>query len=154
MLSHLYSLGNIWPCLIVNLFAISFIIFFFYLFISEIRPCVYLTKLFFIASCGDHKKRQASCKGMVKTGVEAETPILWLPDARTWLIWKDPDAAKDWGQEKGITEDEMVGWHHQLEGHGFGWTLGVGDGQAWRAVVHEVAKSRTWLSDWTELRNW
>ena len=47
-----------------------------------------------------------------------------------WLIWKDPDAGKDWGQEeKGMTEDEMVGWHHRLNGHGFGWTLGVGDGQ-------------------------
>ena len=59
-----------------------------------------------------------------------ETPILWLPDAKSWLIWKDPDAGKDWGQEqKGMTEDEMVGWHHWLNGHGFGWTLGVGDGQ-------------------------
>ena len=59
-----------------------------------------------------------------------ETPILWPADAKTWLIWKDPDAGKDWGQEeKGMTEDEMVGWHHRLNGHGFGWTPGVGDGQ-------------------------
>ena len=56
-----------------------------------------------------------------RTDVEAETPILWPPDAKSWLIWKDPDAEKDWGQkEKGMTEDEMVGWHHQLNGHGFG----------------------------------
>ena len=56
-----------------------------------------------------------------KTDVEAETPILWPPDAKSWLIWKDPDAGEDWGQEeKGTTEDEMVGWHHQLNGHGFG----------------------------------
>ena len=49
---------------------------------------------------------------------------------KSWLIWKDPDAGRDWGQEeKGTTEDEMVGWHHILNGHGFGWTLGVGDGQ-------------------------
>jgi len=62
--------------------------------------------------------------------VEAETPILWPPDAKIWLIWKDPDAGKDWGQEeKETTEDEMVGWHHRLNGHWFGWTLGVGDGQ-------------------------
>ena len=62
--------------------------------------------------------------------VEAETPILWPPDAKSWLIWKDRDAEKDWGQEeKGMTEEEMVGWHHQLNGHGFGWTPGVGDGQ-------------------------
>ena len=62
--------------------------------------------------------------------VEAETPILWPPDAKSWLIWKGPDAGKDWGQEeKGMTEDEMVGWYHRLNGHGFGWTPGVGDGQ-------------------------
>ena len=62
--------------------------------------------------------------------VEAETPILWPPDAKNWLIWKGPDAGKDWGQEeKGMTEDEMVGWYHRLNGHGFGWTPGVGDGQ-------------------------
>ena len=65
-----------------------------------------------------------------RTDVEAETPILWPPHAKNWLIWKDPDAGKDWGQEKkGMTEAEMVGWHHWLDGHGFGWTLGGGDGQ-------------------------
>ena len=56
-----------------------------------------------------------------RTDVEAETPILWPPDAKSWLIWKDGDAGKDWGQEdKGMTEDEMGGWHHQLSGHKFG----------------------------------
>ena len=56
-----------------------------------------------------------------RTDAEAETPILWPPDSKSWLIWKDPDAWKDWGQEeKGTTEDESVGWHHQLNGHGFG----------------------------------
>ena len=65
-----------------------------------------------------------------RTDVEAETPILWPPDAKSCLIGKDPDAARDWGQEeKWMTEDEMVGWHHQLNGHGFEWTPGVGDGQ-------------------------
>ena len=58
-----------------------------------------------------------------RTDVEAETPIVWPPDEKSWIIWKDPDAGKDWGQEeKGTTEDEMVGWHHWLDGHGFGWT--------------------------------
>ena len=53
-----------------------------------------------------------------RTDAEAETPILWLPDVKNWLIWKDPDAGKDWrGEEKGTTEDEMVGWHHWLNGH-------------------------------------
>ena len=56
-----------------------------------------------------------------RTDVEAETLILWPPDAKSWLIWKDPDAGKDWGQEeKGMTEDEIGGWHHWLNGHGFG----------------------------------
>ena len=56
-----------------------------------------------------------------RTDVEAETPVLWPPDVKSWLIWKDPDAGKDWEQEeKGTTEDEMVGWLHQLNGHGFG----------------------------------
>ena len=65
-----------------------------------------------------------------RTDAEAETLILWPPDAKSWLIWKDPDAGKDWRQEeKGMTEDEMAGWLHQLNGHGFGWTPGAGDGQ-------------------------
>ena len=55
-----------------------------------------------------------------RTDVEAETPILWPPDVKSWLIWKDPDVGKDWRQEKGITEDEMVRWHHRLNGHEFG----------------------------------
>ena len=64
-----------------------------------------------------------------RTVAEAETPILW-PDVKNWLKWKDPDAGKDWVQEeKGTTEDEMLGWHHRLDGHGFQWPPGVGDGQ-------------------------
>ena len=86
-----------------------------------------------------------------RTDAEAEAPILWPPDAKNWVIWKDPDAGNDWRQEeKGPTEDEMVGWHHQLDGHEFEWTLEmVMDREAWRAAVHGVAKSRTQLSDWT-----
>ena len=87
-----------------------------------------------------------------RTNVETETPILWLPDAKSWLIWKDPDLGKDWGQEeKGTMEDKMFGWHYRLNEHGFGWTPGVGDREAWRAAVHGVTKSQTQLSDWTEL---
>ena len=83
---------------------------------------------------------------------EAETPVLWPPDEKNWLIWKDPDAGKDWGQEeKGMTEDEMVGWHHQLSRHGFGWTLGVGDGQGGLACWGSWGPKE---SDMTEGLNW
>ena len=101
-----------------------------------------------------HPKADQSWVFIGRTDAETETPILWSPDVKSWLIWKDPDAGKDWRQEKkGTTVDEMAGWHHCLNGHEFGWTLGVGDGlEAWRAVVHWVAKSWTWLSDWTELK--
>ena len=77
-----------------------------------------------------HPKEDQSWVFIGRTDVEAETPILWPPDVKNWLIGKDPDAGKDWGwEEKGTAEDEMVGWHHRLNGHGFGWTLGVGEGQ-------------------------
>ena len=76
-----------------------------------------------------HPKGDQSWVFIGRTDVEAETPILWPPDAESWLIWKDSDAGRDWGQEgKGTTEDEMVGWHHWHNGHGFGWTPGFGDG--------------------------
>ena len=79
-------------------------------------------------------------------------PILWPPHAKSWLIWKDPDADKDWGQEeKGTTEDEMVGWHHQVNGYGFGWTPGVGDGQGGLTCCSSWGHKE---SDWTELLNW
>ena len=88
-----------------------------------------------------------------RINVEAEAPIFWPPDEKNWHTGKDPDAGKHWGREdKGSTEDEMDGWHHWLNGHEFGWTLGVGDGrEAWHGVVHVVAESRTWVRDWTEL---
>ena len=79
---------------------------------------------------------------------EAVAPILWPPDVKSRLIGRDPDAGKDWGQEeKRMTKDGMVGWHHQLNGHEFEQT--PGDGEAWLVAVHWVARSRTWLSSWT-----
>ena len=88
-----------------------------------------------------------------RNDAKAETPALWLPHVKSWLIGKDSDAGRDWGQEeKGMTEDEMAGWHHWLDGHEFVWTPGVGDNrEAWHAEIHGVANSRTWLSNWSDL---
>ena len=77
-----------------------------------------------------HPKGNQSWTFMGRTEVEAEMAILWPPDVKNWLICKDPDAGKDWRrEEKGTTEDEIVGWHHRLNGHGFEQTPGVGDEQ-------------------------
>ena len=99
-----------------------------------------------------HPKGDQSWVFTGRTDVEAETPILWPPDAKSWLIWKDPDAGKDWRQEeKGTTKDEMVGWHHQLDRHGFGWTPGVGDGQGGLVCCGSWGRKE---SDTTEQLNW
>ena len=85
---------------------------------------------------------------------DAETPLFWPPDAKSWLIWKDPNLGKDWRQEeKGMTEDVMVRWHHQLNGHGFGWTLGVGDGQGGLACCGSWGRKEhtTEQLNWTEI---
>jgi len=88
-----------------------------------------------------------------RTDDEAEAPILWPPDAKNWLIGKDSDAGKDRRQEeKEMTEDETVGWHHWLNGLSLSKLQElVMDREAWRAAVHGVTKSWTRLSDWTEL---
>ena len=93
----------------------------------------------------------------IGTDVEAETSIFWPPDGKSWLIGKDPDAGKEWGQEgKGMTEHEMVGWHHWLNEHEFGWTPGVGVGQGGLACCgswgHKELDTTEQLN-WTEL-NW
>ena len=80
--------------------------------------------------------------------------LLWPPHAKSWLIWKDPDAGKDWRQEKGTTEDEMVGWHHWLNGHEFEQASGVGDGQGslaccspWGRKESNMTKRLNWTED-------
>ena len=90
-----------------------------------------------------------------RNDAKAETPVLWPLHEKSWLIGKDSDAGRDWGQEeKETTEDEMAGWHHGLNGCESRWTREMAmNREAWRAVIHGVAKSRTRLSDWTEL-NW
>ena len=105
-----------------------------------------------------HPKGDQSWVFTGRTDVEAETPILWPPDVKNWLIWKDTDAGKDWGQEeKGMTEDKMVGWHHRLNGHGFGWTLGVGDGQGGLVCCGSWGHKESEMSErlnWTDWQSW
>ena len=103
-----------------------------------------------------HSKGDQSWVFFGRNDAKAETPVLWPPHAKSWLIGEDSDAGRDWGQEKkGTTQDEMAGWYHRLDGREFVWTPGVGgvltDKKAWRAVIHGVTKSWTRLSDWTEL---
>ena len=101
-----------------------------------------------------HPKGNQSWIFIGRTDAEAETPILWLPGAKNWLIRKDPVAGKDWRQEeKGMTEDEMAGWHHLLNGHGFEQAPGAGDG--WGSLTccspwgHKESDTTEWLN-WTE----
>ena len=97
-----------------------------------------------------HPKGNQSWIFIGRTDVEAETPVLWPPDANSWLIWKDPDAGKDWRwEEKGTTEDEMVVWHHWLYGHEFEYAPGVGDGQG-SLACRSPWDMTEWLN-WTEL---
>ena len=89
-----------------------------------------------------------------RSDAEAETPLLWSPDMKTWLTGKDSDAGKDWRQEeKGTTEDEIVGWHHQLEGHEFQQALGVGDRQGSLACCSPWGCKELDTTEWTKL-NW
>ena len=98
-----------------------------------------------------HPKGDQSWVFIGRTDVEAETPVLWPPDVKSWLIWKDPDAGKDWRrEEKGTTEDEMIGWYHRLNGHGCGWTPGAGDGQGGLACCGSWGRKE---SDMTEILN-
>ena len=101
-----------------------------------------------------HPKGDQSWVFIGRTDAEAETPILWPPHGKSWLIGKDPDAGRDWGQEeKGTTEDEMAGWHHRLNGPEFEWTPGVGDGQAGLACCDSWGH-KEWDIDWVTELNW
>ena len=101
-----------------------------------------------------HPKGDQSWVFIGRSDDEAETPIIWPPDAKNWLIRKDPDAGKDWRQEeKGMTEDEMVGWHHRIDGHEFERAPGVGDGQGSLVCCspwcHKESGTIEWLK-WTD----
>ena len=99
-------------------------------------------------------KRNQSLIFIGRTNTEAEAPILWPPDAKNWPIGKDPDAGKDWRpEEKGMTEDEMVGWHHQLEGYEFEQVLGAGYGQGSLAYCSAWGRKELDTTErWTELK--
>ena len=103
-----------------------------------------------------HPKGDQSWVFIERTDAEAETPILWPPHVKSWLTGKDPDAGRDWGQEeKGTTEDEVAGWHHRLNVHEFGWTLGVGDGQGGLAYCDlwgHKELDKTERLNWNELK--
>ena len=99
-----------------------------------------------------HPKGNQSWIFIGRTDAEAEAPMLWPPDAKNWLIGKDPGAGKDWGQEeKGTTEDEMVGWHHLLNGHEFRWTPGVGNGQGGLACCGSWGRKESDTTEWLTL---
>ena len=99
-----------------------------------------------------HPKGNQSWMFIWRTDAEAETPIFWPPMWPKLTHWKDPDAGKDWGQEeKGTTDDEMVGWHHRLNGHEFGWTPGVGDGQGGLACCGSWGCKELDMTEWL---NW
>ena len=99
-----------------------------------------------------HPKGDQSWVFIGRTDAEAETPVLWPPHAKSWLIGKDPDAGRDWGQEeKGTTEDEMAGWHLWLNGRESRWTPGVGDGQGGLVCCDSQGRKE---SDTTEQLNW
>ena len=103
-----------------------------------------------------HPKGNQSWMFIGRTDAEAETAIPWTPDVKDWLIGKDPDAGKDWRQEeKGTTENEMVGWHHRLNGHKFEQAPGVGDGQGSLACCSPQRVGHNWAAelDWYNTEN-
>ena len=102
-----------------------------------------------------HSEEDQALDFFGRNDAKAEAPVLWPPHAKSWLTGKGSDAGKDWGQEKkGMTEDEMAGWHHRLDGCEFEWTLGVGDGQGGLVCCdswgHKDLDMTEWLN-WTEL---
>ena len=102
-----------------------------------------------------HSKGDQSWVFTGRTDVEAETPILWPPHTKSWLIGKDPDAGRYWGQEeKGMTEDEMAGWHHRLDGHEFEWTLGIGDEQGGLACCDSWGHKESDTTEWLNGTEW
>ena len=118
--------------------------------------------MFFLCVCLDYKeiqpvhcKRNQSWKFIGRTDAEAETPILWPPDVKIWLLGKDLDSEKDWRQEeKGTTEDEMVGWHHWLKWHQFEQAVGLGDGQGGLVCCSPWSCKESDMTEWLNWTDW
>ena len=113
-------------------------------------------KFLLITSCKEiqpvHSEGDQPWDFFGRNDAKAETPVLWPPHAKSWLIGKDSDVGRDWGQEeKGTIEDEMAGWHHWLDECESGWTLGIGDGQGGLACCNSWGHKE---SDMTERLNW
>ena len=101
-----------------------------------------------------HPKGDESWVFFWRNDAKAETPVLWPPHAKSWLIGKDSDAGKDCGQEeKGMTEDEMAGWYHWLDGRESEWTLGVGDGQGGLACCYSWGRKESDTTEWLKWLN-
>ena len=102
-----------------------------------------------------HPKGDQSWVFVGRNDAKAETPLLWPPHVKSWLIGKDSDAGRDWGQEeKGTTEDEIAGWHHRLNGCEFEWTLGVGNGQGGLACCNSWGGKESDMTEWRTELNW
>ena len=156
---------SVFPMLSSKNFRVSgltfrFLIHFEFIFVYGVRWCSNFTLLHVATKlpldCKEiqpvHPKGDQPWDFFGRTDAKAETAVLWLPHAKSWLIGKDPDAGRDWGQEeKGMTEDEMAGWHHRLNGHEFEWTPGVGDGQGGLMCCDSWGRKE---SDTTERLNW
>ena len=102
-----------------------------------------------------HSKGDQSWVLFGRNDAKAETPVLWPPHAKSWLIGKDSDAGRDWGQEeKGTAEGEMAGWHHWLDGREFEWTLGYGDGQGGLACCDSWGRKGLDMTEWLSWTDW
>ena len=134
-----------------------------FIFRNRVLQCIQITVIHLVQSfvcmlqnSNTNPKGDQSWMFFGRNDPKAETPVLWPPDAKSWLIGKDSDAGRDWGQEeKGSTEDELAGWHHWLDGHEFKWTPGDGDGQGGLACCDSWGRKESDTTErltWTELK--
>ena len=124
----------------------------YFLFKNYCHPSISEEQVIVVLICISHSEGDQPWDFFGRNDAKTETPVLWPPHAKSWLIGKDSDAGRDWRQEeKGTTEDEMAGWHHWLDGRESGWTPGVGDGQGGLACCDSWGRKE---SDTNEWMNW